>query len=458
MKVTVFGAGYVGLVSAACLSDMGNSVLCVDVDAHRVARLQQGHVPIHEPGLSDLLARNVSAGRLKFTDDAAAAVDHGTIVFIAVGTPPAQDGSADLTGVLDVARTIGRHMGDYKVVVDKSTVPVGTADRVREVLLGALRARQALVPFSVVSNPEFLKEGAAIQDFMHPDRVIIGSDDEQATLLMRALYAPFLRNRDRILLMDVRSAELSKYAANAMLATRISFMNEMASLAERVGADIEQVRRGIGSDPRIGTHFLYAGCGWGGSCFPKDVRALQRMGLDAGVDMGVMQAVVEVNDHQKRLLARRIVERFGADLRGRAIGLWGLAFKPETDDLREAPSLVLIEELLERGATVRAFDPVAMPGLASLHAGQPGLVLVDDPMAAAAGADALAVVTEWRQFRSPDFSGLLRTMRTPVIVDGRNLYEPALMQQLGFEYMGVGRGLASHGAALEDAPLRALAA
>jgi UDPglucose 6-dehydrogenase len=458
MKVTVFGAGYVGLVSAACLSDMGNSVLCVDVDAGRVTRLQQGHVPIHEPGLSELLARNVSAGRLRFTDDAAAAVDHGTIVFIAVGTPPSPDGSADLTGVLEVARTIGRHMSDYKVVVDKSTVPVGTADRVREVLLDALRVRQALVPFSVVSNPEFLKEGAAIQDFMHPDRVIIGSDDEQATLLMRALYAPFLRNRDRILLMDVRSAELSKYAANAMLATRISFMNEMASLAERVGADIEQVRRGIGSDPRIGTHFLYAGCGWGGSCFPKDVRALQRMGADAGVDMGVMQAVVEVNDHQKRLLARRIVERFGADLRGRVIGVWGLAFKPETDDLREAPSLVLIEELLERGAAVRAFDPVAMPGLASLHAGRPGLALVDDPMAAAAGADALAVVTEWRQFRSPDFSGLLRTMRTPVIVDGRNLYDPTLMQQLGFEHMGVGRGLASHGSALEDAPLRALAA
>jgi UDPglucose 6-dehydrogenase len=336
MKVTVFGAGYVGLVSAACLSDMGNSVLCADVDDARVARLQAGEVPIHEPGLAELLRRNVAAGRLRFTTDAAQAVAHGTIVFIAVGTPPAEDGSADVGHVLEVARCIGAHMQDYKVVVNKSTVPVGTAQRVREALVEGLRTRQALVPFAVVSNPEFLKEGAAIDDFMHPDRVLIGSDDEQATLLMRALYAPFLRNRDRIVLMDVRSAELTKYVANAMLATRISFMNEMATLAERVGADIEQVRLGIGSDPRIGTHFLYAGCGWGGSCFPKDVRALTHMGQGSGVDMGILRAVQEVNEHQKRLLGRRLVERFGTDLRGHAFAVWGLAFKPETDDPRGA--------------------------------------------------------------------------------------------------------------------------
>jgi UDPglucose 6-dehydrogenase len=459
MKVTVFGAGYVGLVSAACLSDMGNSVLCADVDDARVARLQAGEVPIHEPGLAELLRRNVAAGRLRFTTDAAQAVAHGTIVFIAVGTPPAQDGSADVGHVLEVARCIGTHMQDYKVVVNKSTVPVGTAQHVREALVEGLRARQALVPFAVVSNPEFLKEGAAIDDFMHPDRVLIGSDDEQATLLMRALYAPFLRNRDRIVLMDVRSAELTKYVANAMLATRISFMNEMAALAERVGADIEQVRLGIGSDPRIGTHFLYAGCGWGGSCFPKDVRALTHMGQGSGVDMGILRAVQEVNEHQKRLLGRRLVERFGTDLRGHAFAVWGLAFKPETDDLREAPSLVLIEELLARGAAVRAFDPVAMPALAARLGPQTGLALVDDPMQAAEGADALVVVTEWRQFRSPDFASLLRTMRTPLIVDGRNLYDPALVRQLGFEHLAVGRGASPMGLPTFDgAPLRALAA
>ncbi len=459
MKVTVFGAGYVGLVSAACLSDMGNSVLCADVDDARVARLQAGEVPIHEPGLAELLRRNVAAGRLRFTTDAAQAVAHGTIVFIAVGTPPAEDGSADVGHVLEVARCIGAHMQDYKVVVNKSTVPVGTAQRVREALVEGLRTRQALVPFAVVSNPEFLKEGAAIDDFMHPDRVLIGSDDEQATLLMRALYAPFLRNRDRIVLMDVRSAELTKYVANAMLATRISFMNEMATLAERVGADIEQVRLGIGSDPRIGTHFLYAGCGWGGSCFPKDVRALTHMGQGSGVDMGILRAVQEVNEHQKRLLGRRLVERFGTDLRGHAFAVWGLAFKPETDDLREAPSLVLIEELLARGASVRAFDPVAMPAMQARMGERPGLTLVADPMEAAQGADALVVVTEWRQFRSPDFAGLRKALRTPVIVDGRNLYDPTLVRQLGFEHVAVGRGAHPAGSpALDGAPLSALAA
>jgi len=437
MKVTVFGAGYVGLVSAACLSDMGNSVLCADVDDARVARLQAGEVPIHEPGLAELLRRNVAAGRLRFTTDAAQAVAHGTIVFIAVGTPPAEDGSADVGHVLDVARGIGTHMQDYKVVVNKSTVPVGTAQRVREALVEGLRARQALVPFAVVSNPEFLKEGAAIDDFMHPDRVLIGSDDEQATLLMRALYAPFLRNRDRIMLMDVRSAELTKYVANAMLATRISFMNEMAALAERVGADIEQVRLGIGSDPRIGTHFLYAGCGWGGSCFPKDVRALAHMGQGSGVDMGILRAVQEVNEHQKRLLGRRLVERFGTDLRGHAFAVWGLAFKPETDDLREAPSLVLIEELLARGATVRAFDPEGMAEAAHLL---PDVQMTDSAYAAAQGADAVVIVTEWDPFRALDLDRLKLLMSQPVLVDLRNIYRPEDMAARGFQYSGIGRG------------------
>jgi UDPglucose 6-dehydrogenase len=440
MKITVFGAGYVGLVTAACLSDMGNSVMCVDVDQRRVEGLRQGHIPIHEPGLSELVTRNAAAGRLQFTTDAALGTEHGTIVFIAVGTPPAEDGSADLAHVLAVARTIGRHMQDYKVVVDKSTVPVGTADRVRQEIEQVLREREAIVPYAVVSNPEFLKEGAAIDDFMHPDRVVIGADDEQATLLMRALYAPFLRNRDRMLVMDPRSAELTKYVANAMLASRISFMNEMSRLAERLGADIEQVRMGIGADPRIGTHFLYAGCGWGGSCFPKDVQALAHMGQVAGLSLQIIDAVREVNEQQKRLLAQRICQRYGEDLSGLRFGVWGLSFKPGTDDLREAPSLLLIDELLRRGAQVQAFDPVAMPGVAALWPQREGLRLCADPLEAADGVSALVVVTEWREFRSPDFGALKSRMKTPVILDGRNLYDPGLMLQLGFEHLGIGRG------------------
>jgi UDPglucose 6-dehydrogenase len=440
MKVCVFGAGYVGLVTAACLSEMGNSVVCLDVDAQRVARLQAGEIPIHEPGLDTLVARNAAAQRLQFTTDAAAAVEHGTIVFIAVGTPAAEDGSADLDHVLAAAATVGAHMRDYKVIVDKSTVPVGTADHVHAAVAAELRRRAAVLPYAVVSNPEFLKEGAAIDDFMRPDRVIVGSDDEQATLLMRALYAPFLRNRDRLLVMDVRSAELSKYVANAMLATRISFMNEMALLAEAVGADIEQVRQGVGSDPRIGTHFLYAGCGWGGSCLPKDVRALRHMGQQQGLSLDILAAVQAVNDRQRRLLVDRVTARFGPDLHGHVFGLWGLAFKPGTDDLREAPSLVLIEQLLARGARIQAFDPVAMPGVAARFAGQENLALVDDPIAAARGASALLIVTEWREFRSPDFDALRQALREPVVIDGRNLYDPALLQSLGFEYGGIGRG------------------
>jgi UDPglucose 6-dehydrogenase len=442
MKVCVFGAGYVGLVTAACLSEMGNSVVCLDVDEARVAALRDGVIPIHEPGLAELVARNAAAGRLQFVTDAERAVEHGTIVFIAVGTPSAEDGSADLDHVLAAAATVGRHMRDYKVVVDKSTVPVGTADRVHAAIAAELRRRITVIPFAVVSNPEFLKEGAAIEDFMRPDRVIVGSDDEQATLLMRALYAPFLRNRDRLLMMDVRSAELSKYVANAMLATRISFMNEMAALAECLGADIEQVRQGVGSDPRIGTHFLYAGCGWGGSCLPKDVKALRHMGEQQGLPLQILDAVQGVNDRQRHLLVDRVLARFGSDLRGHVFGLWGLAFKPGTDDLREAPSLVVIDELLHRGARIQAFDPVAMPGVAACWPGRPGLDLVAEPMAAARDASALLIVTEWREFRSPDFDELRRTLRLPVIIDGRNLYDPALMQTLGFEYRGIGRGQA----------------
>ncbi len=459
MKITVFGAGYVGLVTAACLSDMGNSVVCVDVDAKRVEGLQQGHIPIHEPGLAELVSRNAGAGRLQFTTDAALGTAHGTIVFIAVGTPPAEDGSADLEHVLTVARSIGRHMQDYKVVVDKSTVPVGTADRVRQEIAQALREREAIVPYAVVSNPEFLKEGAAIADFMHPDRVVIGADDEQATLLMRALYAPFLRNRDRVLVMDTRSAELTKYVANAMLASRISFMNEMSRLAERLGADIEQVRMGIGADPRIGTHFLYAGCGWGGSCFPKDVQALQHMGQANGVELQIVAAVRDVNEGQKRLLAQRVCHRYGEDLRGLSFAVWGLSFKPGTDDLREAPSLLLIDELLQRGASVRAFDPVAMPGLAALWPQRPGLMLCTEPLDAATGTSALIVVTEWREFRSPDFGVLKSRMKAPVIMDGRNLYDPGLMAQLGFEYLGIGRGsVDNRWSGLPESRLQALAA
>ncbi len=440
MKVCVFGAGYVGLVTAACLAEMGNSVVCLDVDALRVARLQRGEVPIHEPGLDALMQRNAATGRLAFTLDAAAAVAHGTVVFIAVGTPTAEDGSTDLGHVLAAARSIGEHMGDYKVVVDKSTVPVGTADRVRDVIADALRHRGAVVPFSVVSNPEFLKEGEAIDDFMRPDRVVIGCDNEQAALLMRALYAPFLRNRDRMLLMDVRSAELTKYAANAMLATRVSFMNEMAGLAEALGADIEQVRRGIGSDVRIGSHYLYAGCGWGGSCLPKDVKALAHMGSELGLAMPMLAATRDVNDRQRQLLLERLQARFPQGLRGHRIAVWGLAFKAGTDDLREAPSLAIIDSLLAAGAEVRAYDPVAAANAQARWSDQPGFSITSEPMAAADGASALLLLTEWREFRSPDFIDLRQRMRQPLILDGRNLYEPSLMAEFGIEYQGIGRG------------------
>ncbi len=439
MKLTIVGTGYVGLVTGACLADMGNQVLCVDVDAAKVRALNEGHVPIYEPGLEPVVKRNRGAGRLSFSTDVAAGVAHGVLQLIAVGTPPGEDGSADLQHVLDAARAIGRHMDDYRVVVNKSTVPVGTADRVREEIEKAQRERGKQIPFSVVSNPEFLKEGAAVEDFMRPERIIIGSDDERATALLRELYAPFQRNHERLILMSVRSAELAKYAANAMLATRISFMNELANLAEALGADIEEVRRGIGSDARIGTHFLYAGAGFGGSCFPKDVKALQRTAEQAGRPLRVVAAVEQANEAQKHVLGEKILARFGKDLKGKRIAIWGLAFKPNTDDMREAPSLTLVADLLAAGAEVRAYDPVAGDQARKILAGRKNVEIKNSSKEALEGCDALAIVTEWAEFRSPDFSALKKALKTPAIFDGRNLYDPAMVRALGFEYFPVGR-------------------
>ncbi len=442
MKITVVGTGYVGLVTGACLAEMGNDVLCLDVDANKIRILQEGGIPIHEPGLDLVVARNVQAGRLAFTTDIERAVAHGSIQFIAVGTPPDEDGSADLQYVVAAARNIGRLMTSYKVVVDKSTVPVGTADKVRAAIADELAQRDFKVDFAVVSNPEFLKEGAAVDDFMRPDRIIIGADDEQAVLLMRALYAPFQRNHDKLLVMDVRSAELTKYAANAMLATRISFMNELALLAERVGADIEHVRRGIGSDPRIGYDFLYAGCGYGGSCFPKDVKALIKTSASLGQGLKVLTAVEEANDAQKLVLVDKITRRYGNDLSGKHFALWGLAFKPNTDDMREATSRVVLAELFARGATVTAYDPVAMDEARRIFGDEPRLRYAASPMEALDGAQALVIVTEWKEFRSPDFGRIRAALKDPVVFDGRNLYEPALVKAAGLDYEPIGRTVA----------------
>ncbi|WP_298235069.1 UDP-glucose/GDP-mannose dehydrogenase family protein [uncultured Azohydromonas sp.] len=443
MKVTVIGTGYVGLVTGACLAEMGNHVVCLDVDERKIRVLKDGGIPIHEPGLEAIVQRNVAVGRLQFTTDVAEAVSHGTLQFIGVGTPPGEDGSADLQHVLSAARSIGAHMTDYKVIVDKSTVPVGTADRVREAVRQELERRGVEVEYAVVSNPEFLKEGAAVGDFMKPDRIIVGADDERAVLLMRALYATFTRNHDRLQLMDVRSAEFTKYAANAMLATRISFMNELALLAEKVGADIDMVRRGIGSDPRIGTHFLYSGAGYGGSCFPKDVKALVRTGAENGVRLQVLEAVESANEHQKHVLGDKVVAHFGPDLAGRTFALWGLAFKPDTDDMREAPSLVVIDDLVRRGARVQAYDPVATAQARVALQGVDGVNFADSAMAALAGADALVIVTEWREFRSPDFDAIRAALKRPVIFDGRNLFEPALVKAHGLQYVAIGRGVST---------------
>jgi len=440
MKVTVVGTGYVGLVSAACLAEMGNDVLCLDIDPDKIRILQEGGVPIHEPGLEPLVVRNMAVGRLSFTTNVPLAVAHGTIQLIAVGTPPGQNGSADLRHVVAAARNVGRFMNDHKVVVDKSTVPVGTADTVRAAIADELAIRGASVTYAVVSNPEFLKEGAAVEDFMRPDRVIVGTDDEDALSLMRALYAPFLRNHDRMLVMDARSAEFTKYAANSMLATRISFMNELALLAEKVGADVELVRRGIGSDPRIGHAFLYAGAGYGGSCFPKDVKALIATGDGAGIDLKVLKAVQAANERQKDVLAEKVVRRFGQDLTGRRFAIWGLAFKADTDDMREAPSLVLIAELLRRGAAIAVYDPAAMPAARLLIDATRAVTFASSQVEALEGSDALLIVTDWKEFRSPDFDAVKSLLRSPVVIDGRNLYEPRAMEALGIEYIGIGRG------------------
>jgi UDPglucose 6-dehydrogenase len=439
MNVTIIGTGYVGLVTGACLADMGNHVFCLDVDSEKVHMLNAGGIPIFEPGLEAVVRRNEAAGRLSFSTDVAASVRHGALQLIAVGTPPNEDGSADLQHVLAAARAIGRHMEDYRVIVNKSTVPVGTADKVRAAVSEELAARGAKTAFSVVSNPEFLKEGDAVEDFMRPDRIIVGSGDERATALLRELYAPFQRNRDRVMLMGVRSAELTKYAANAMLATRISFMNELANLAERLGADIEEVRRGIGADPRIGTHFLYAGAGFGGSCFPKDVRALQDTARQVGQPLAVLAAVETANDAQKRVLARKIQARFGQDLAGRRFAVWGLAFKPNTDDMREAPSRTLIADLLAAGGTVRAYDPAAQEEARKIFREEPRVEIVDSAIDCLSGCDALAIVTEWQEFRSPDFGEIARRLKTPVIFDGRNLYASATVRAHGIEYFPIGR-------------------
>ena len=439
MKVSVIGTGYVGLVTGTCLAEVGNDVLCLDVDVNKINILKQGGIPIYEPGLEDMVRRNVAAGRLRFTTDVVESARHGAIQFIAVGTPPDEDGSADLQYVVAAARAIGQNMQEYKVIVDKSTVPVGTADKVRAAVQEELGKRGAQLEFSIASNPEFLKEGAAVDDFMRPDRIVLGAEDARAVELMRSLYAPFNRNHDRLIVMDVKSAELTKYAANAMLATRISFMNELALLAEKMGADIENVRHGIGSDPRIGYHFLYAGCGYGGSCFPKDVQAMQRTAKEYGSELRILNAVEVANERQKEVLLDKITAKFGNDLSGKNFALWGLAFKPNTDDMRDAPSRVLIKGLWERGATVTAYDPVAMHEATRIFGNDPRLKLVDTQMAALEGADALAIVTEWQVFRAPDFAALKAKLKTPVIFDGRNLYDPKDVRAAGIEYFAIGR-------------------
>lgn len=439
MKITVIGSGYVGLVSGACLADLGNNVLCLDIDSKKIALLQNGFSPIYEPGLEDVIDRNLTAGRLRFTSDTSESVAHGLIQMIAVGTPSGEDGSADLQYVIAAARAIGQSMTEYKVIVNKSTVPVGTAEIVRIAIQEELDARGIEIEFSVVSNPEFLKEGAAIEDFNRPDRIVLGADDEQSIKLMREMYAPFQRNHDRLMVMDIKSAELTKYAANAMLATRISFMNELANLAEKIGADIEHVRKGICSDHRIGYHFLYAGCGYGGSCFPKDIRALQRTGEKFKVPLKILQAVEEVNDSQKTILLQKIIDRFGHNLKGKHFALWGLAFKPGTDDMREASSKLVLEGLWARGATVTAHDPAAMKETHHIYGKRQDLQYSENPMEALQDADALIIVTEWKTFKSPDFDDMKSRLKQHVIFDGRNLFEPSSVIEKGIEYHGIGR-------------------
>ena len=440
MKITIFGTGYVGLVTGACLADVGHHVLCMDVDQGKIDKLKNGHIPIYEPGLESIVKHTVEAGRLAFTTDTKEAVAHGVLQFIAVGTPPDEDGSADLQYVTAVARAIGQYMDEYKVVVDKSTVPVGTGDRVKAAVRSELDKRGLELEFDVVSNPEFLKEGAAITDFMKPDRIIVGTDSERAKEVLHEVYYPFNRSHDRMIFMDIRSAELTKYAANSMLATKISFMNEIANLAERLGADIENVRRGIGSDPRIGYHFIYPGCGYGGSCFPKDVQALTRTARDCDYDSRLLNAVEAVNNAQKHVLFDKISHYFNGNLKGKVVGIWGLAFKPNTDDMREASSRALMQDLWNAGASVQAFDPEAMEETQRIFGDQPGLTLCGTKEQALKGADVLAICTEWKEFRSPDFAAIAATIKEPVVFDGRNLYEPEMLERHGMTYYAIGRG------------------
>ncbi len=440
MKVTIYGSGYVGLVTGACLAQVGNDVLCVDVDAFKINMLLNSEIPIHEPGLDKMVQANIAAGRLKFTLSAAEGVAHGLFQFIAVGTPPDEDGAADLRYVLTVARSIAQHMDGYRIVVDKSTVPVGTADKVRTAMQEVLEQRAFNTEFDVVSNPEFLKEGAALDDFMKPDRIVIGTDNPRTTELMRELYAPFNRSRDRLVVMDIRSAELTKYAANAMLATKISFMNELANMAELLGADIENVRIGIGSDPRIGYHFIYPGCGYGGSCFPKDVQALKRTAREIGYNAELLSAVEAVNYRQKNKPFEKLQQHYGVNLEGKTVALWGLAFKPNTDDMREASSRTLMEALWKQGCKVQAFDPVAMKECTRIYGERDDLKLCKTADDALEGADCLVIVTEWQQFRSPDFDAIKSKLKDPVIVDGRNLYSPEQMTKKGITYYAIGRG------------------
>ncbi|MDD5579521.1 MAG: UDP-glucose/GDP-mannose dehydrogenase family protein [Methylobacter sp.] len=441
MKVTVFGSGYVGLVTGVCLADVGNEVVCVDVDQKKIDNLKKGIIPIFEPGLEALVSENQQAGRIKFTTDIQEAVNHGIFQFIAVGTPPDEDGAADLQYVLAVAKSIAENMDSYRIVVDKSTVPVGTADKVKEVMLQVQKERGVEIEFDVVSNPEFLKEGAAITDFMKPDRIIVGTDNPRTAELLKALYAPFNRSHERVITMDIRSAELTKYAANAMLATKISFMNELANLAELLGADIEHVRNGIGSDSRIGYSFIYPGCGYGGSCFPKDVKALERTAKQVGYKAELLSAVENVNDRQKQVLINKVVQHYKGNggLQGKTFALWGLAFKPKTDDMREAPSRVILEALIDAGAAIRAFDPEAMDEAKRIYGNKPGLTLVETAEDALRGANALIVVTEWKNFWSPDFEFIKNTLKDAVIFDGRNLYKPELLRKQGITYYGIGR-------------------
>jgi len=440
MKITVFGSGYVGLVTGACLAEVGHKVLCVDIDEQKIASLKNGEIPIYEPGLEEIIHRNISNEHLSFSANLEEGVKHGLFQFIAVGTPPDEDGSADLKYVLSVAQTIGQHMDNYKIIIDKSTVPVGTADKVRETLQNELNLRGSTLEFDVVSNPEFLKEGAAIDDFMRPDRIVIGAENPRTIELLKVLYAPFNRNHDRMIWMDVRSAEFTKYAANSMLATKISFMNEMANLAERCGADIEAVRKGMGSDPRIGYHFIYPGAGYGGSCFPKDIKALERTARDYGYQAKMLQAVEMVNDAQKNVLFQKISRHYQGNLKGKTFALWGLSFKPKTDDMRDAPSRVLMEALWEVGATVQAFDPEAIKETQRIYGERNDLILCKNMQEALQNADALVVVTEWKVFWSPDFSLIKKYLKEPVIFDGRNIYDPAVLKTEGFTYYGIGRG------------------